>query len=134
MHFLLMAFFGYLRSKTQAHHTSADDIPAQQIKALLQSHPRISGRRPYVFLLAILFLAALSPTALAGIVQGSVKLIPSGVLQMTAEWTDSPKTGAMLVLSLSLFLRITHTRTHLLSLSAQVLRGVWCENVFITHN
>jgi len=32
--------------------------------------------------------------AMANIVVGSVTLIPSGVLQMTAYWNDSPKTGA----------------------------------------
>jgi len=81
-------------------HTAADDIQVQQYTSRLQSHPRrtysdsSSGRGPYVFLLAMLFLAALLPAAKAGIVQGSVKLIPSGVLQMKAEWTDLPKTGA----------------------------------------
>ena len=81
-------------------HTAADDTQVQQYTSRLQSHPRrtysgsSSGRGPYVFLLAMLFLAALLPAAKAGIVEGSVKLIPSGVLQMTAEWTDLPKTGA----------------------------------------
>ena len=81
-------------------HTAADDTQVQQYTSRLQSHSRrtysdsSSGRGPYVFLLAMLFLAALLPAAKTDIVQGSVKLIPSGVLQMTAEWTDLPKTGA----------------------------------------
>jgi len=80
-------------------HTAVDDTQVQQYTSPLQSHPRrtysdsSSGRGPYVFLLGMFFWAALLTAAKADIVQGSVKLIPSGVLQMTAEWTDLPKTG-----------------------------------------
>ena len=78
----------------------ADDTLAQHSTSRLQSHPRgtrsgsSSGSGSHGFLLAIFLLATLLPMAMANIVAGSVTLIPSGVLQMTAYWNDSPKTGA----------------------------------------
>ena len=46
------------------------------------------------FLLAVflLFLSTLAPTAMAAV--ANVKLVPSGVLEMTVSWTDSPQIGA----------------------------------------
>lgn len=47
------------------------------------------------FLLALVmfFFSTLVPTAMAAV--ANVELIPSGVLEMTVTWTDSPQTGVM---------------------------------------
>ena len=67
-------------------------------KSQSQSHPgrmnRHLGRGVLIFLLGLLISVTLLPTALAGIARGDVSLTPSGVLEMTASWIDSPKTGA----------------------------------------
>ena len=55
-----------------------------------------SGRASIAWpiLVALILLFSFIPVALPAIVEDSVLLTPSGVLQMMASWTDSPRTGA----------------------------------------
>ena len=55
-----------------------------------------SGRESMAWpiLVALILLFSFIPVALPAIVEDSVLLTPSGVLQMMASWTDSPRTGA----------------------------------------
>jgi hypothetical protein len=54
---------------------------------------RCPGREIFIFFMGLLLSVAMLPTAQAIIYPGSVTLKPSGVLQMTASWTDIPKNG-----------------------------------------
>jgi hypothetical protein len=54
---------------------------------------RCPGREIFIFFMSLLLSVAMLPTAQAIIRVGSVTLQPSGVLEMTASWTDSPKNG-----------------------------------------
>jgi hypothetical protein len=69
-----------------------------QSQSQSHSHPgrmhRHLGRGVLILLLGLLISVTMLPTALAGIARGDVSLTPSGVLEMTASWIDSPKTGA----------------------------------------
>jgi hypothetical protein len=86
-------------SHAPLEHVSRVGVSAEphSHKSQSKSNPgrihRCPGREIFIFFLGLLLSVAMLPTAQTIIRVGSVTLQPSGVLQMTASWTDSPKNG-----------------------------------------